>query len=62
VCVLPAGAVDDLIKLGCLPEVLAAECLDDCMSEIREAVAASPSGERSGRAPRGPGEEAFASH
>lgn len=45
------GAVDDLIKLGCLPEVLAAECLDDCMSEIREAVAASPSGERSGLRP-----------
>lgn len=34
------SAVDDLIKLGRLPEALATECLDDCVSEIREAVAA----------------------
>lgn len=46
------GAVDDLIGLGRLPAVLATECLDDCMSEIREAVATSPLGERSGQGPR----------
>ncbi|MBL8594148.1 MAG: HEAT repeat domain-containing protein [Devosia sp.] len=35
------SAVDDLIKLDRLPEALATEGLDDCMSEIREAVAAA---------------------
>lgn len=35
------SAVNDLIKLGRLPETLATECLDDCMSEVREAVAAA---------------------
>jgi len=33
------SAVEDLIKLGRLPVALAAECVDDSMSEIREAVA-----------------------
>ncbi|HEV2515351.1 MAG TPA: hypothetical protein VGV07_08885 [Devosia sp.] len=45
------GAIEDLIGLSRLPEAIATECLDDCMSEIREAVATSPSGERSGRRP-----------
>ncbi|OEO27954.1 hypothetical protein VW23_007050 [Devosia insulae DS-56] len=45
------SAVDDLLQLGRLPEVLTAECLDDSMSEVREAAAASPLGERSGQRP-----------